>query len=228
MLLAGWWTRLTGTECAECGEPQSAFASICARCGAGNRARLGALAIVGALAAFAAAALVALMAVVVGWQQAPKGAAAPASAAANGKFAWLTTAMHDCDTLAAKEPDTLHFLVIPLAVAPNNQANWQSKALNKVGNGILLRSDVALEGLKGKELAISKTRYIFAVRDQAQVMYKWDRSSGIAKFSIPNAGSVDGFSIQFQGADGKAGDNWGNTFARKKGNCYWVNVVLEN
>jgi hypothetical protein len=227
MSLADWWVRLTGTECAECGEPQSAFARVCIRCGASNRARLGAYAIVAALAVFVAA-LVAVVAVMVGHQQAPTESGAPASTVADGDFGWLTTAMHDCDALAAKEPDTLHFLVIPLAVAPNNQANWQAKALNKVGNGILLRSDVALDGLKSKGLAISKAHYVFAVRDQAQVVYKWDRSSGIAKFSIPNAGSIDGFSIQFQGADDKADDDWGNAFARKKGNCYWVNVILAN
>jgi hypothetical protein len=227
MSRAGWWAQLTGAECAECGEPLPAFARICARCGAGNRARLGAFAVVVALAALAAAALVALTAVLVGWQRGPLQDTAMAPVATDGEFAWLTTAMHDCDAVAAKEPETLHFLVIPLAAAPNDHTDWQAKALNKVGNGILLRSDVALDGLKSQGLAISKARYVFTVRDQAQVVYKWDRSAGIAKFSIPNAGAIDGFSIQFQSADGKSGDDWGNTFARKKGNCYWVNVILD-
>lgn len=223
MSFANWWSRLTGVECAECGQPVPAFARTCGYCGAANRLRAAAIAVAAALAVLAIAAVVAIV-VVASWQRLPIDATTQ-SPPAGGDFAWLTNAMQECDTLAEKEPETLHFLVIPLAVATKDE-DWQAKALNKIGNGILLRSDVALDGLKGGALSIAKEGYILSVRDQAQVTYNWDRTVGVAKFSIPNGGSIDGFNIQFQYRDKQGGDDWGNAFARKKGNCYWVNVIL--
>jgi hypothetical protein len=217
---ANWWSRLTGAECRECGAPVSAFARVCPYCGAANRARGPALAVVAALGASAVAAVIAI-AVVASWQRLPV-----EQAPADGDFTWLRDAMQECDDVAAKEPDTLHFLVIPLAAAGKTEVDWGSKALNKVGNAVLLRSDVTLEGLQSGTLAIAKDGYILSIRDQAQVVYNWDRSVGVAKFSIPDAAKIDGFNVQFKFRDKTGGDDWGNTFARQKGNCYWVNAIL--
>jgi hypothetical protein len=201
----------------------SIVAPACAYCGVPNRRG------VAALAAAASVALVAITAiVVVQWQRAPSRLSpSPAAllAPAGGDFAWLVNGMHNCDARAEREPDTLHFLVIPLA-APKNQADWRAKALNKVGNAILLRSDVALDGLKGRALAIAADGYVFSVRDQARVTYIWERTAGVAKFSIPAAAAIEAFNIQFQYRDTGTSDDWGNGFVRRRGNCYWVNAIL--
>lgn len=221
-LLANWWSRLTVAECVECGVPVSAFARACAHCGTANRARVAAFAVVGALAFLATAAVTAIV-VVASWQRLPVDAT-PQSL--GGDFTWLTNAMQECDALAEKQPETLHFLVIPLAAAPKDVEDWRTKALNKIGNAILLRSDVAIEGLKAGALSIAKDSYVLSVRDQARVTYNWDRTVGVAKFSIPDAGSIDGFNVQFRYRDKQSADDWGTAFARKKGNCYWVNAIL--
>jgi hypothetical protein len=220
IVLADWWSRLTGAECAECGKPVSVLARACAYCGA-KRTRVAAFAVVGALVLAAIAAAV-MIAVVASRQQPPAGG----TAQSDGDFVWLTDAMNACDTLAAKEPETLHFLVSPLAAASNTADEWRARALNRIGNATLLRSDVTIEGLKNRTLAISKDAYVLSVRDQAQVAYSWDRTVGVAKFSIPDAGSIESFNVQVQYGDKPGRDDWGNVFGRNKGNCYWVNAIL--
>lgn len=227
MALADWWSRLTGTECANCGHPVSAFASACVFCGARNRARLGALAITAALGVLVIAGVVTTV-VLVRWERLPVESPAQPASVPPGDFTWLTEAMKECDAVAGREPDTLHFLVIPLAPASNDQEDWQSKAMNAVGNAVLLRSDVALQALEDGAVSIARDSYVFSVRDQTQTTYSWDRSVGVAKFSIPNAPSIEGFKVRFQYGDKQAGDEWGDAFGRRKGNCYWVNAVLAN
>ena len=141
-------------------------------------------------------------------------------------FAWLTTAMQDCEAAAAKQPRTLYFLVIPLAAKPEDQERWRSKSLNEVGNAILLSSDDTLDGLKSQALRISAENYAFNVRDRANVLYNWDSSTGVSRLTIPDADAIEGFNIQFQTRSRTSEAAWGYAFTRRTGNCYWVNAII--
>jgi hypothetical protein len=143
-------------------------------------------------------------------------------------FRWLTTAMQDCDAAAAKEPTTLYFLVIPMAAKAEEQERWRAKALNEIGNAILLTADDALDGLKSGALKISGETYAFNVRDGANVLYNWSSSTGVARLTIPNADSIAAFNVQFQTRSRTNDAAWGNVFNHRTGNCYWVNAIIGN
>jgi hypothetical protein len=143
-------------------------------------------------------------------------------------FAWLTKAMQDCDAEAAKQQSTLYFLIMPMAARPEDEQQWRSQALNQVGNAILVSADVALEGLKSKALRLSAEEYSLNVRDRANVIYNWKASTGVARFTIPNADTIEGFNVQFHTRSRTSDTAWGNSFVRRRGTCYWVNAIIGN
>src|SRR5262245_16022406 len=178
---------MAGRECRYCGARLSAFAGTCGRCGSRNHARGGVLGLV----------VVLLIVAIVGggavllWQRPPSSLGAGSTAAGND-FAWLSTAMEDCDVEAARDPGALEFLVIPLKMAVRNPQEWRRKALNQIGNGILITAEDAIEGLKTAALSISDARYVFAVRDEAtSAVYKWSQSVGIKKFISNDADAIE-------------------------------------
>lgn len=221
-------------DCWHCGAPVSLFAKSCAYCGAANRARLGGIAVAGALA-FLFVAFVIAAVLVLWWpknpaapQGAPETAEQQPAAGAAGDFAWLTTAMQDCEAEAGKTPRVLHFLVIPLGSQPTDEAQWRAKSLNAIGNAILLNSKDSLDALQRGALRISRDQYVFRVRDEATgAIYQWKPSVGVAKFSSADADAVAAFKVQFRKND-QAPDDWGNPFNRQAGTCYWVNAVIGN
>jgi hypothetical protein len=210
--------QMIATECPNCGETVSAFASSCARCGAPNELRRRVLGIAVLLLALillgGIAAVVALH-----WP--------PASTRTAGDdFGWLTTAMTACDDDAAKQPSKVYFLVIPLASNPEQDSQWREKSLNDIGNAILLRSDAALEGLKNKSLTISTTQYVFAMRDQGGTVYSWNPTVGVARFVTNDSDSIQSFQVQFRVSASPAESEWGRAFVRQRGNCYWVDAII--
>jgi hypothetical protein len=215
-------------ECPNCGEPVATFAKDCARCGARNAARRVGFVILGSLLLLFFAIAVAIFAVV-RWQRSPLGNAEPGVIATDADFGWLTDAMKDCDTDAANAPSTLHFLVIPLAAASADDPQWRNKSLDDVGNAVLLPSNDAIAALKMSALRISNVRYVFRVRDDStKVIYKWSPSTGVKRLSAPDADEIEGFKVQFLTGDKANDDEWGVSFARRKGTCYWVNAIIGN
>lgn len=207
------------TDCPNCGNAVFAFAGSCKYCGMANRARLGALAVAGSILFLIVAVGVATLAVV-RWQQV---ILAPAD-----DLARLTTAMEECDAAAAKTPDTLHFLVIPVASLPADDEQWRAKSLNDIGNAILLTQRVMLDGLQGGGLRISNEQYDFKMRDEkTRAVFTWSPSVGVKKFLIPNAAQVTEFKVQFKTRK-KTSDEWGAAFVHSKGTCYWVNAIIGN
>ena len=192
------------------------------------------MAVAGALA-FLLIALVVAAVLVFRWQRQP--AAPPAApetaeqqpaAGTAGDFAWLATAMQDCEAEAAKSPRVLQFLVIPLAIEPADEAQWRAKSLNEIGNAILLNSKDSLDALQRGALRISRDQYIFRVRDEATgAIYQWKPAAGVAKFSSADADAVATFKVQFRKNE-QAPDVWGNPFNRQAGTCYWVNGIIGN
>src|SRR5262245_54247731 len=176
------------TDCPNCGHAILAFAGSCRHCGAPNRTRVGALAVVGAVLLLITAVAVALVAML-RWQQTSTGE----------EFAWLVTAMEECDAEAEKTPDTLRYLVVPMASAEGEDSAWRARSLNDVGNAILLSQRETLDGLRSAGLRISTERYEFSVRDEAtSAIYKWTPSVGVKKFLIPNGAKIVDFKVQFK------------------------------
>lgn len=206
------------TDCPNCGNALFILAGSCKHCGAPNRARLGALAVVGALLLLIVAVGIATI-VILRWDR----ISTPTD------FTWLTTAMEGCDAEAAKAPDTLHFLVIPMASAPDDDEAWKAKSLNDIGNAILLTQRETLDGLMGGSLRISTEQYEFNMRDEkTSALYKWTPSVGVKKFLIPDAAQVTEFKVQFKTRQKTDDAAWGAVFQHRKGTCYWVNAIIGN
>jgi hypothetical protein len=212
-----WLSRWTVAECPQCGAPGAALARSCAQCGAPKRTRV--------RAAVAAAGALFILVVAVGITALVLRRPPPPMAV---DVASLTKVMQDCEAEAGKQPSTLYFLVVPMTSKPEDQQRWQSRSLNDIGNAILLGSDDALEGLKDGTLKITSEEYVFNVRDRANVLYNWKSSAGIARLTIPNADSIEGFNIQFQTRNRTDDAAWGNGFVRQAGTCYWVNAIIGN
>jgi hypothetical protein len=216
-------------RCPDCGEAVPMLARACGYCGAPNLAR-GRVAAAGAALAVLLVAGIAIALLVVRPGVPPGGSGTPVTKPAADKrddFAWLTAAMKECDEDAAREPAALHFMVIPLLDQAKDLPGWRRISLNDVGNAILIKAEDTLAGLRRDALRISPVEYVFAVRNEpAEVVYKWSPSVGVKRYSMPNAEDVTNFRVQFQTRDGVAGPEWGATFVRRKGNCYWVNAII--
>ena len=219
-------------ECPNCGESVPLFARACGYCGAPNRARLTAIIASTAAASVILAVIVAgLVAFTSG--RPPQGeAASPSGRSITGTgddFAWLSKAMEGCDKQAEKESNTLQFLVTPLIDEPRDDRGWRRISLNEIGNAILINGEDTIAGLKRRALRLSTTQYVFSARDEAtKVVYRWNPSTGVKHFVVTEGSAVESFKVQFESRDAGRAANWGATFTRQPGNCYWVNAILRD
>jgi ribosomal protein S27AE len=221
------------SKCPDCGHGVFGLAKACPRCGA-PRGRLGGVLVAGALVLLLVAAMVALVTVLRGDQlAAATETGAPAdehiAAGSMADLSWLATAMRGCDAEARAAADRLIFLVTPLTPVVKDIAPWHAKSINDMGNGILLRSDDTLEGLKSGALRFYPADYAFRILDQAsETIYKWRPSRGVAKFSTAEAGPIATFKVQFRTAHSGSDNEWGGSFTRQNGACHWVNAIINN
>lgn len=156
-----------------------------------------------------------------------RGAAVTQSA--DGDYSWLEAALKQCDEQAAQGPKAVHYLVTPLVDEPRDEAGWRRISINDIGNAILINSDDMLAGLRRKALRISPDGYVFSVRNEkTRDVLTWKPSTGVRKFVINDAGDLTQFRVQFQSNDVARAINWGATFERQPGNCYWVNAILRH
>jgi hypothetical protein len=222
-------------QCAWCDAEVPLMARACPECGAVNPARR---TVFGAAAT--AAVLVPAIAIAVyaatRWDRplipgdSPAELALPSQpvAGSDADFAWLSAAMKACDDKAAAEPNTLHVLVIPVAFDPKDLEQWRRRALNRIGNAMVLSSEDTLAGLRSKALSIAPGEYTFSVRDEkTQAVRKWERATGVKWFSAPEGENVASIKMQYRPRDQGRDDSWGNPLAHQKGNCYWVNATFE-
>jgi hypothetical protein len=144
-------------------------------------------------------------------------------------FGWLEAAMKQCDAQAAKDVKGLHFLVTPLIDEPRDEPGWRRVSINDIGNAILINAQDMLAGLRRKALRISTEEYVFSVRNErTRDVLTWKPSTGVRKFVVNDAAAIEQFKVQFQSGDAARTINWGATFARQEGNCYWVNAILRH
>jgi hypothetical protein len=221
-------------ECPNCGGGTFVLAKACPHCGAAIELRLAGMMVAGALVLLLAAIVVAVVVVLRGHRLA---AATETGAPADEQIAvssttdlsWLATAMSGCDAEAKMDLGALHFLVTPLVSAAKDIAAWSAKSINDTGNGILLRSDDTLNGLKSGTLRIYPADYGFSILDQvSDTVHKWRPSVGVAKFSAADAGSISSFRVQFRTSHSGLDAEWGGSFTRQDGSCYWVNAIIRN
>jgi hypothetical protein len=222
------------SECPSCGDRIFVLAKACPGCGVPQQLRMAGMMVAGALALLLVAIVVAIV-VVLRWHQlaAALETGAPAdeqiATGSTADLGWLATAMSGCDAEAKTDPGALHFLVTPLVSIAKDVEPWRAKSINDSGQGILLRSDDALDGLKSGTLRIYPADYEFRVLDQAgDPVYKWRPSVGVTKFSTADTGSVASFKIQFRTSRGGSDAEWGGSFTRQEGSCHWVNVIIHD
>ena len=214
------------TGCPNCGSQNSYFARGCYYCGAPNPSRRNALA--AAVASLLGLAIVvAVLVVVLGTGR--EDSTMEQRAAAAGDFSWLEQAMKDCDAQAHNAPDTLHFLVTPLVDEPPDEPGWRRISINDIGNAILINGEDMLAGLRRKALRLSADQYVFSTRNElTKEVLSWKPAVGVKKFVYERAADVTQFRVQFQHRDAGRAGNWGATFTRQPGNCYWVNAILRH
>ena len=225
---------MIGSECPNCGGGTFVLAKACPHCGAATGLRLAGMMVAGALVLLLAAIAVALVVVLRGHRlAAATESGAPAdeqiAASSTADFSWLATAMSGCDAEAKMDLGALHFLVTPLVSVAKDVAPWSAKSINDVGNGILLRADDTLGGLKSGTLRIYPADYGFSILDQvSDTVHKWRPSVGVARFSAAGAGSISTFKVQFRTSHSGSDVEWGSAFTRQEGSCHWVNAIIRN
>jgi hypothetical protein len=213
------------SECPNCGDKVFIFGKSCPHCGTANESRKAGMLVAGALAMLVVAVVVAVV-VVLRTPDAPGSERVETSS--TNDLGWLTAAMNECDTDAMNNLDTLYFLVLPLASLPADDEQWRAKSISNIGNAILLRSEDALEGLRSGALRLYAGEYDFRIIDGSDTIYKWKPAAGVRKISTPDAGSIASFRLQFQTSSSADGAEWGTSFPRKSGTCYWVNAIVGN
>jgi hypothetical protein len=217
------------TDCRSCGEPIPKGARACGYCGAPNPVRRSLLPIVAALGVLCLVAVTLAALLLTGGSPDQAGTGTAVEQRAGGDFGWLEAAMKQCDDQAANETKGLHYLVTPLIDEPPDEPGWRRISTNDIGNAILIKSEDMLAGLRRKALRISTGEYVFSARNEAtKDVLTWKPSTGVKKFVINDASGIEQFKIQFQSHDAARAINWGSTFVRQEGNCYWVNAILRH
>lgn len=150
----------------------------------------------------------------------------PTRLAANADV--LAQAMAECDAEAAKSPDTLHFLVIPLKPASSGLQKWTSVAVQQAGESyLLLSSQDALSGLRDGSLAPYTGKFAFSIVEPTTgTRHSWPPTTGPTKFSEADAGNLTSIRLAFAFADLDSEPKLSAEFLRQKGDCYWVSVLV--
>jgi hypothetical protein len=223
-----------GGDCPNCGAGTGLLAKACPDCGAPIGLRPAGTMVAGALVVLAAAIVLALVVVLRGQQlTAATETGAPAdqqiAATSTADFSWLATAMSGCDAAAKAESGAIHFLVTPLVSAAKDVEPLRAKSINDTGDAILLRADDTLDGLKAGTLRIYPADYGFGIFDSAKdTVLKWRPAEGVVKLSTSAAGAMSTFNVQFRTARSGEDPEWGGSFTRQNGTCYWVNAIISH
>jgi len=222
-------------NCPSCGAGTGVLAKACPDCGASIGLRpAGLMVVAGALVILAAAIVLALVVVLRGQQlTVATETGAPAdqqiAATSTADFSWLATAMSGCDAAAKTESGAIHFLVTPLVSAAKEVEPLRAKSINDTGNAILLRADDALDGLKAGTLRIYPADYGFGIFDsENDTALKWRPAAGVVKLSTTAAGAMSAFNVQLRTARSGNDPEWGGSFTRQDGTCYWVNAIISH
>ena len=62
----------------------------------------------------------------------------------------------------------------------------------------------------------------------SETVLKWRPSVGVVRFSTTAAGAISTFNVQFRTAHSGNDPDWGGSFTRQDGTCYWVNAIISH
>jgi hypothetical protein len=143
------------------------------------------------------------------------------------RFAWLSQALQACEAEAARYPQGLYFMVVPLAAAsPAAAEQIRPRALETVGPVTLLESKVALEGLESGALRISSAQFILHAMDvETNAIHRWNSVTGVSTLSERASDSKGPFKVRLQTAPGDD-TQWSMSLAEGLATCHWVFALL--
>jgi hypothetical protein len=146
----------------------------------------------------------------------------------NQNFGWIERAIAQCEAEAARNADTLYFLVIPVVASDGNQQAWLPKSNGAVGNLLLLGSQDTLDGLRDGSLRLVRRPFNFSILESSTPrVYKWKPALGVHKFAIRDASAVAAFKPGFEiPAGGETRWAEGGAITREAGTCYWTGALM--
>jgi hypothetical protein len=146
----------------------------------------------------------------------------------NQDFGWIERAIAQCEAEAARNVDTLYFLVMPVVAIDGNQQTWLAKSNGTVGASLLLLgSQDTLDGLRAGSLQLARRSFNFAILEPSTTRaYRWKPALGVHKFAIRDAKAVAAFKPGFEitGGDTRWAD--GGAIPREAGTCYWTGALM--
>jgi hypothetical protein len=159
----------------------------------------------------------------------PKGGSKPAqqTSAPTGekRFAWLSQALDACEGEAARYPQSLYFMVVPLSAVPGG-ADIRAQALETIGPATLLESKVALDALESGALRISREQFILHVLDQStNAVHRFNSVTGVSTLSERNNNLKGPFKIRLQTNPADSAE-WSSVTAEGVATCHWVFAIL--
>jgi hypothetical protein len=146
----------------------------------------------------------------------------------NRNFGWIERAIGQCEAEAARNADTLYFLVIPVVATGDRQA-WLAKSNGTIGGSILLLgSRDTLDGVRAGSLRLDVRAFNFSILEPSTSrVYKWRPALGVHKFAIRNASAVVTFKPGLElpvGGEARWAD--GGAIIRERGTCYWTGALM--
>jgi hypothetical protein len=142
----------------------------------------------------------------------------------------ITKAMSDCDAAAARDPDSLYFLVLPMRPTDPADGSWGALALQTVGSSyLLLSAKDALDGLRNNRLVLRPDRYTFSALDtESGQTYSWTSATGMSRLSRRESGATKTLKLGFDFSEAQAGAQWSAEFKRERGICYWLSALIRD
>jgi hypothetical protein len=142
-------------------------------------------------------------------------------------YGWIAKAMQACRQDAARQPESLHFLVVPVAPVNKQDVRWATKSTATAGNAELLSLNDTLDGLRKGELRLYSGDYSFSIISvPANVIYKWASASGASRFSTEEAEQIPAFRIGFQIGASETDTSSATELKPSKGNCQWTGALI--
>lgn len=182
---------------------------------------------VAAIAAGAFVVVLAAVAAISAYQWSERIASGKSARADPPAFAWLSSAMENCEKEALANRQSLFFLVVPLAATAKYDQSWSARTLESFGATTLFKSQDALDALNTGALRISTEPFVFHVLDVAtNDTHRWNSASGVSKLSSPEIASEGPFRVRLQIAPGDPAPEWNSVTAEGKGACHWVFVLI--
>jgi hypothetical protein len=146
---------------------------------------------------------------------------------AKDDYGWIARGMQACRQDAARQPERLHFLVVPLMSANRNDVRSATISSATAANAELLSLDDTLAGLRKGDLRLYPGEYVFGISSVPDnVIYKWGKASGASRFSTDEAEQIPAYRMAFQIGENAGDVASGTEFRRGLGNCQWTGALI--